>query len=134
MYSNLLKVVFFVLNAKSLKISATFVLFQYKIRLRNMLWCHNSICIAWYKHGNWPITVCIRHNLLYKNTQYIQYSTVFLYILYKYRKHRLRMIPFSSVTTIDFRYTISTDGHWWLGFLRIGIFSFTLINILSWRI
>ena len=28
-----------------------------------MLWRHNCACIAWYKHGNWPITACIRHNL-----------------------------------------------------------------------
>ena len=25
-------------------------------RLGNMLWCHNCVCIAWYKYSNWPIT------------------------------------------------------------------------------
>ena len=30
-----------------------------------MLWRHNRVCIAWHKHGNWPITACVRHNLFY---------------------------------------------------------------------
>ena len=30
-----------------------------------MLWRHNRVCIAWYKHGNWPITACVRQNLFY---------------------------------------------------------------------
>ena len=45
---------------------ASIFYFFYKIRLENMLWRHNRVCIAWYKQGNWPITACVRHNLFYK--------------------------------------------------------------------
>ena len=41
--------------------------FFYKTRLGNMMWRHNRVCIAWYKHGNWPITACVRHDLFYKH-------------------------------------------------------------------
>ena len=24
-----------------------------------MLWCHNCVYIAWYKHSNWPVTASV---------------------------------------------------------------------------
>ena len=46
---------------------ASIFYFFYKIRQGNMLWRHNRVCIAWYKHGNWPITACVRHNWFYNS-------------------------------------------------------------------
>ena len=45
---------------------ASIFYFFYKIRLGNMLWRHNRVCIAWYKHGNSPITACVKRNLFHK--------------------------------------------------------------------
>ena len=31
---------------------------------QHALWCHNRVCIAWYKQSNWPITACIIWKLI----------------------------------------------------------------------
>ena len=45
--------------------ASSFYLF-YKITLGKVMWRHNHICIALYKHGNWPITAYIRHTKFIK--------------------------------------------------------------------
>ena len=51
---------------------ASIFYFFYKIRLGNMLWRHNRVCIAWYKHGNWPITACVNLSKYKRLVYYIR--------------------------------------------------------------
>ena len=45
---------------------ASIFYFFYKMRLRNMLWRHNRVCIDWCNiYNTCPITACVRHNLFY---------------------------------------------------------------------
>lgn len=51
--------------------------FFYTIRSRNVLWHHNRVGIASCRHGNWPITACIRHNLFYKSNRQLPLATIY---------------------------------------------------------
>ena len=46
--------------------SKLFILAKNKFWREIAVWCHNCVCIAWYKHGNWPITRCVIGKLFYK--------------------------------------------------------------------
>ena len=65
--------------------SVKFSIFFYKIRLRNMLWRHNRVCMAWYKHGNGPITACVRQPYVIKYNKTVwQFEKCFKRVLTRY--------------------------------------------------
>ena len=69
-------------NSTKLSLECLHQVFFYKIRLGNMLWRHNRVCIAWYKHDSWPITASVRHNLFYKyNIGYIIIIIIYYYYI-----------------------------------------------------
>ena len=76
--------------------------FFYKIRLGNMLWRHNRVCIAWYKHGNWPITACVRHNLFYN----------IIYYTYIWNDYERQTVYYSSLIANSEKCLWTADGDW----------------------